>query len=177
MFFHHARAFRFVRVLPVLALAACNAAPTGAAQQARAAQPAANLAAADPAGVRAVIEQNNATLIDAFVRGDAPAAAALFADDAVLMLPGMDAINGRAAIRQALAGAFSAVRYRSIVARIDEVQFFGDYALERGTTVMTYEVGGQTIVDRGKYLVAWTREPGGTWKIHRDVSNTSGPGQ
>jgi uncharacterized protein (TIGR02246 family) len=173
----HTPVFRIARALPLVVLAACGSAPTGAAEQTPAATTSAAFDVADPAGVRAAIEQNNARLIDAFVAGDAAAAAALFAEDAVLMLPGLDGIEGRAAIEQALAGAFSAVRYRSIVANIDEVQRFGDYALERGTTVMTYTVGGQTVTDRGKYMVAWTRGPGGTWLIHRDVSNTSGPGQ
>lgn len=166
---------RFARVLPILAIAACTSAPTDAAEQTAAgAAPSASQAVA-PAGVRAAIESNNARLIDAFVAGDARRAAALFAPDAVLLLPGMDALEGRAAIEQALAGAFTAVRYRSIQAQIAEVQFFGDYALERGTTVMTYEAGGQTFSDRGKYIVTWTRGPGGTWLIHRDVSNVSGP--
>ena len=42
---------------------------------------------------------------------------------------------------------------------------------------MSHEAGGQTFTDRGKYLVAWQRQPGGEWKIHRDVSNVSGPGR
>jgi uncharacterized protein (TIGR02246 family) len=171
------RPIRLVRALPFVALAACTSAPTGAAEpNAASAVPAAAQSVA-PAGVRAAIEANNARLIAAFVAGDAAASAALFAEDAVLLLPGTDAIEGRAAIQQALAGAFSAVKYHSIVAHIDEVQFFGDYALERGTTVMTYTAGGQTMVDRGKYMVAWTRGPDGTWLIHRDVSNVTGPGQ
>lgn len=171
----HIHIVRFARALPFVALAACSSAPTTTAVQGEGAPPSASQAVA-PASVRDAIERNNALLIDAFVAGDAAAAAALFAEDAVLLLPGMDGIQGRAAIRQALAGAFSVVRYQSVVAHIDEVQFFGDYALERGTTVMTYTAGGQTVADRGKYMVAWTRGPGGTWLIHRDVSNTSGPG-
>ena len=171
---HPFRITRFVRAIPFVALAACGAAPTGAAEPdaAAVAAPSASRAVA-PAGVRAAIEQNNARLIAAFVAGDAAGAAALFAPDAALLLPGVPTLNGRAEIRQALAGAFTAVRYESIVAHIDEVQYFGDYALERGTTVMTYVVGGQTKVDQGKYMVAWTRGPGGTWLIHRDVSNVS----
>jgi uncharacterized protein (TIGR02246 family) len=171
----HIRIVRFARALPFVALAACSSAPTSSAvQAAEGTAPSASQALA-PASVRDAIERNNALLIDAFVAGDAAGAAALFAEDAVLMLPGMDAIQSRAALEQALAGAFGVVRYQSVVAHIDEVQFFGDYALERGTTVMTYTAGGQTVTDRGKYIVAWTRGPGGTWLIHRDVSNTSGP--
>jgi ketosteroid isomerase-like protein len=46
-----------------------------------------------------------------------------------------------------------------------------------GTTVMTYEAGGRTVTDNGKYLVGWQRQPSGEWKIHRDVSNSSGAAQ
>lgn len=136
------RIVRFARALPFVALAACSSAPTTSAVQAEDTPPSASQAVA-PASVRDAIERNNALLIDAFVAGDAAAAAALFAEDAVLLLPGMDGIQGRAAIQQALTGAFGVVRYRSVVAHIDEVQFFGDYALERGTTVMTYTAGGR----------------------------------
>ncbi|HEX6041152.1 nuclear transport factor 2 family protein, partial [Longimicrobium sp.] len=144
------RTLRFVRAIPFVILAACGAAPTGAAEQTTAAAAPSASQAVAPAGVRAAIERNNETLIAAFVAGDAAGAAALFAEDAVLLLPGVPALNGRAEIEQALAGAFTAVKYQSIVARIDEVQYFGDYALERGTTVMTYTIGGQTKVDHGK---------------------------
>jgi uncharacterized protein (TIGR02246 family) len=168
---------RWGRVLPFVLLAACDTAPTESSRAADGAASFTAAPAADPAGTRQVIEQNNARLIETFIAGDAAAAAALFADDAVLMLNGVPQITGRAAIEQALAGFFGAVRYRSIVANVQEVQFFGDYALEMGTTVMTYDAGGQTVTDNGKYLVAWQRQPSGEWKIHRDVSNSSGAAQ
>ncbi|HEX5870339.1 MAG TPA: nuclear transport factor 2 family protein [Longimicrobium sp.] len=170
-------AVRWGRMLPFVVLAACGTAPTGSSRAAEAGASLIAAPAADPAGIRQVIDRNNARLIQTFVAGDAAAAAELFADDAVLMLNGVPQIRGKAAIEQALAGFFTAVKYRGIVANVQEVQFFGDYALEMGTTVMTYDVGGQTVTDHGKYLVAWQRQPGGEWKIHRDVSNVSGAAQ
>ena len=164
---------RWDRMLPLLVLAACNTAPTETSHAADAPASRSASAAADPAHIRQAIEQNNARLIAAFVAGDAAGAAALFADDAVLMLPGVPQLSGRATIEQALAGAFSAVDYHGVEANVQEVQFFGGYALETGTSRFTYEVGGQTYVDQGKYVVAWKREPGGEWKIHRDVSNVT----
>ena len=163
---------RWGRVLPFVVLAACDTAPTESSRAASAPAPL-SVEAADPAHIRRVIDQNNARLIDAFIAGDASAAAALFTDDAVLMLNGAPQLTGRAAIEQALIPFFAAVKYRSVVANVQEVQFFGDYALEMGTTVMTYEAGGRTVVDHGKYLVGWKRQPGGEWKIHRDVSNVT----
>jgi uncharacterized protein (TIGR02246 family) len=163
---------RWGRMLPLVAIAACGTAPTDASRVADA--PASlTAAAADPAQIRQVIEQNNARLIATFVAGDAAAAAAMFDEDAVLMLPGIPMLTGKAAIEPALAGAFAVVKYRSVTAHIHDVQFFGDYALETGTSQFTYEVDGQTIVDQGKYVVGWKRQPGGEWKIHRDVSNVT----
>jgi hypothetical protein len=110
-------AARWGRVLPLIVLAACGTAPTESSRAADAAASITTASAADPAGIRQVIEQNNARLIETFIAGDAAGAAALFTDDAVLMLNGMPQITGKAAIEQTLAGFFGAVRYRSIVAR------------------------------------------------------------
>lgn len=166
-------AARWGRMLPLVAIAACGTAPTESSRAADAPAALTAAAAADPAQIRQVIEQNNARLIESFIAGDAAAAAAMFDDDAVLLLPGVPMITGRAAIEQALAGAFQVVKYRSVAANIHDVEFFGDYALETGTSQFTYEVGGQTIVDQGKYVVGWKRQPSGEWKIHRDVSNVT----
>lgn len=172
----HRRSLRLALLLPALALAACDADPAGAAPAADRAPRAASTAASDdPAGVRRAIEANNARLIRTFLDGDAAAAASLFADDAVLLLPGMPMLAGRAAIQQGLAGIFGADRYTEVVAQVHEVQVFGDYALEMGTSRFTYQAGGQTFSEPGKYIVAWKRQPGGTWLIHRDISNGSGP--
>lgn len=163
---------RWGRVLPFVVLAACGTAPTESSRVADAA-PLATAAAADPAHIRQVIDQKNAQLIQAFIAGDAAGVAGMFTSDGVLMLNGMPQITGRAAIEQTLVGVFGAVKYHSVVANVQEVQLFGDYALEMGTTVFTYEAGGRTVVDQGKYVVGWKREPGGDWKIHRDISNVT----
>jgi ketosteroid isomerase-like protein len=31
------------------------------------------------------------------------------------------------------------------------------------------------MTDRGKYMVVWRRGPDGTWKLYRDMFNTSMP--
>lgn len=174
----HRRSIRWTLLVPTLALFACESAPTAAAPAADAAPRASSVAANDdPAGVRRAIEANNARLIRTFLDGDAAAAASLFTEDAMLLFPGMEMLTGRAAIQQAFAGIFGVVRYTEVVANVHEVQVFGDYALEVGTSRFTYQAGGQTFVERGKYMVAWKRQPAGNWLIHRDVSNGSGAGQ
>lgn len=167
---------RLTRILPLLALAACNAAPTDADGASAGIRATATIAADnEPAAVRRAVDAGNEGLVRAMVAGDAAAAASFFADDAVLLLPGFPPLDGRAEIEAGFAAAFQSVRYVEILVDSREVQVFGSYALEMGTTRMTYEVGGQRFTDDGKYLVAWTREPGGAWKIHRDASNATGP--
>lgn len=40
---------------------------------------------------------------------------------------------------------------------------------------MTYEAGGETYREMGKYLAAWKRLPGGEWKIHRASAEMQEP--
>lgn len=174
----HRRTLRLSLLLvPVLALFACDAGPTAGAPADPAPRASSAAANDDPAGVRRAIEGNNARLIRTFLDGDAAAAASLFAEDAMLLFPGMEMLVGRPAIQQGFAGIFGAVRYIEVVADIREVQVFGDYAVEVGTSRFTYQVAGQTVTERGKYLVTWKRQPAGNWLIHRDVSNGSPPVQ
>jgi ketosteroid isomerase-like protein len=171
----HRNLVRCAPLAALLVLAACESTPVSSASRAPAAQPARNAAESpDPGRVREYIEAANARLIQHFVAGDAAGAASMFTDDAILMLAGAPAATGTAEIERLFAGTFAVVRFRSVQAEILEVTVAGDMAYEVGKTVMTYEAGGQTYREMGKYLVAWKRLPGGEWKIHRDVSNSSG---
>lgn len=162
----------FTLLAAVLGTAACEKTPSAPARP-EGAPAARHAAAADPGHAAAYIQQANADLVRHFLAGDADAAAQAFTDDAVVMLAGMPAVTGRDAIRQMLAGMFQAVDFTDVQVRTLEVTVHGDMAYEMGTTVMTYDVGGTTVVEPGKYLVGWKRQPTGEWKVHRDISNPS----
>lgn len=53
-----------------------------------------------------------------------------------------------------------------------ETEQLGESALEVGKYHM-WDANGQ-LLDQGKYIVFWKRQRG-TWKLHRDIWNTSQP--
>jgi len=112
----------------------------------------------------------------AFNAGDAQAVAALFADDAVLMASQQADEVGRAEILKSYAEQFSAytIQLRGVAV---ETQLFGDYGFSRGTYEFTLlpKAGGDPIVDDGRFLTVLQRQPDGSWKAIREMSNSSKP--
>ena len=126
------------------------------------------------AAVRRAIEESHAAYSEAVSRGDAAALAATFAEDAIVLAPNAEAVAGRASIRAAIAAMLppAGAEYRLT---LDEVAVFGEVALDRGRYVLTMQVGDQVVVDRGKYMALWRRQPDGSWLVFRDMTNSSLP--
>lgn len=98
--------------------------------------------------------------------------AALYTEDALIMMPGMAAVVGRAG------AVVFAERIRSrlparLVLVTREVEGAGDAAWERGTSEWVMPDG--QVTDSGKYIVIWKRTEEG-WKLHRDIMNADAPG-
>ena len=109
----------------------------------------------------------------AYNANDAAAAAAYFADDAILMFPNQEAIEGKQAIQAALEDFF-----KQNAARIThtplETEVAGDWAYERGNITETVTPKSGKAIERSlKYLVILKRQPDGSWKIHRDMDNSN----
>ena len=102
---------------------------------------------------------------------DFDAAAALFAEDAVLMLPGQPMIGGSAAIRGALSATF-APGSPAVEVRVSHVETArsGDLAFAYGTGV-THAASPL----RSKWLAVF-RKLDGDWKIAADTFNEDGGG-
>ncbi len=127
--------------------------------------------AADEAAVRAI----NPTWFKAYNAGDADAVAALYADDAVLSIPGAPPARGRAAIREAFvkdiaAAAAAGGTYGQSPG--SDVAISGDLAYEWNTFTVTDKAGAT--VDKGKYLTVYARK-NGKWAIVRDMWNSDAP--
>ena len=107
------------------------------------------------------------------VRNDS-AAAALYAEDGVLMPPNQPAVEGRAAIRAWLT-AFPPMSDFSLT--VIEIKGRGDLAYERGTYALTIAASGKTpaVSDHGKYLVIRRRQADGSWPITVDTFNSDVP--
>jgi uncharacterized protein (TIGR02246 family) len=141
---------------------------------------AALFAAADPAAedVRRTIQRRLDAFGAALVKGDAAAAAEVFAPDALYLPAGAANLIGRPAIERHYAARFEAVEI--IEARLvsDEVVVAGEWAFERGTNEVVSRKRSAAPAprqrSRGKYLTLWRRTGAGEWQILWDMP---GPGQ
>jgi uncharacterized protein (TIGR02246 family) len=155
------------RLLPALAL-------LGALACKRAEAP----PALDPISVRRAIEFLNTRQSSALLKGDSTLAAANYAADAIVMLPGLPAVRGAGAITSLFGGMLAGATVSQMALDTREVVVSGDFAVEDGRYRQTITPkGGQAVTDSGKHVVVWRHEPDGSWKIIRDILNTDIPGK
>ena len=127
--------------------------------------------AADLAALNALRSQFAAALNSS----DAAAAAACYADDAVLMLPNQAAIEGRQGIQGWLEASFKEGSAKIAHTPL-ETQVAGDWAYERGNLAVTVTPkSGKPMEESVKYIVIVKRQPDGSWKVYRDISNSNNP--
>ncbi len=108
--------------------------------------------------------------ISAFNAGNADAVAAMYTDDAVLLVPNSPIARGNAAIRDAYRGAFGS-SHPTLNFAPDRIVQSGDVAYEYGH----YTMGMGSMNDQGNYITVWRRQPNGDWKIAEDSVNSSMP--
>lgn len=128
-------------------------------------------AAQQGGGARAEIEKAVAAFVTAYNSGDAAAIAKMYSADAQLFPPNSDVVRGAEGIEKLWKGAMTA-GVKSVKLVVVEVEAHGNSAHEIGTYSMIAADGRE--VDRGKYIVIWKKE-GNTWKLHRDIWNSSVP--
>ncbi len=121
--------------------------------------------------VREAIDEGNEAFMAAFAAHDAAALAAFYTEDAKLMPPNSDILEGRAAI-QAFWQAVFDMGIDSALLQIVEVDALGNTAVEV-SHFWLYTADGQ-VADYGKYMIEWKRVRG-QWFLHRDIWNTSQP--
>jgi uncharacterized protein (TIGR02246 family) len=101
-----------------------------------------------------------------------------YADDAVLIVPGMPASNGKSAIHNSLKAmvADPALSVKFQPSRV-EVAKSGDVAYTVGTYTITFTdpQTRQVIHDRGNYVTTYRKQPDGTWKAVADISTSEVP--
>jgi uncharacterized protein (TIGR02246 family) len=153
-----------------LAIVACFLLCACAAQQAS--------TAAAPRGtgaVRAEIEQAAVRFSEAFNRGDVAALAVMYDTGAVVLAPNAPPMRGRQNIEAFWAGARQQ-GFKTVSLVVNSVEVIGNHAIELGSYTLVIQPPGQgEMTDRGKYMVLWRRQPDGSWKLYRDVFNTSMP--
>lgn len=120
------------------------------------------------------IRKASSELVDALARGDAAAAAALYADDGKLLTPAAELIAGRREI-EAYWRAGIAVGLTQVELTAAELQLGSGIAIEIGRYVLGLHRDGDAAADRGKYLVLHRRQADGAWRRAVDVFNPDAP--
>jgi len=96
-----------------------------------------------------------------------------WADDAVVMLPGQDAIKGKQAIREMVEGTKNIPGFKISWEPISAVvSKSGDmaYLIEENQVSFT-DTTGKTIIEHNKSLTVWRKEADGSWKNVVDMYN------
>ncbi len=133
--------------------------------------PSAALGQAD-SGAEAAIKEGAIAWQTGWNSGDGAALAEMYVADAIVMPPGGDALEGREAIQAGLQAAIDQAGGSQLAIKPGEVMASGDLAIEVGTFVETAADGSHA--DHGKYVAVW-KNVDGSWKIVRDIWNSSMP--
>lgn len=117
------------------------------------------------------IASANGRFMAAFRQGDVAAIASLYTTAGQLLPPHSDVVAGADGIRTFWQGALNLGLKEAVLETVD-IDVSGETAIEVGRYQLRGE--GGAVADNGKYLVVWKKERG-TWKLHRDMWNTSQP--
>lgn len=112
------------------------------------------------------VQQREDRWVAALSRGDVPSLAAMYEDDAWLVLPGAPPAKGRPAIAdtlRTLAHGMKAMKLQSS----SVVPLGPNTIVEDG--VATLRIGSDQTVQTSNYQVVWRRTRAGGWKILRDM--------
>jgi uncharacterized protein (TIGR02246 family) len=127
-------------------------------------------AAQHPPNAEAAIRAGTEAWSAAWNAGDAAALTALYAEDAVVMAQGAEPASGSAAIRKHYEAALAATPGAQNMSKTLEVMAAEDWAVEIGSFVANAADGSH--LDHGRYTAVW-KKVDGTWKLYRDMWNSS----
>jgi uncharacterized protein (TIGR02246 family) len=131
--------------------------------------------AQDVAADKAKMEADATSWFTFLDKGDAEGMASLYAEDALLMPPGVAAMTGRAAIRNFLAGEVAGMKSAGLAIKNGTVTG-ADVSGDTGWITGNYTVvdGSGAVVDSGNYMSVHKRT-NGQWLYIRDTWNSDRP--
>ncbi len=100
-----------------------------------------------------------------------------YADEASMYPPHAPIVNGKEAIRAFWSQGFLnpgfALDWQATQVQVSRA---GDLAYSRGTyDLRENDAKGRPIIERGKYVVVWKKQPDGAWKAVADIWNADQP--
>jgi len=118
--------------------------------------------------------QMNRDFASALNAKDAKAAAALYAEDAVLIPPGEPLVRGREAIEEYWRGAIESGGVRDVSVETMDALSSGSLGYETGSFVLTANgPDGEAVIDKGRYIELLRRQPDGRWLSTHGIWNAS----
>jgi len=124
------------------------------------------------------IKDDEAQWNQQYAAKDVDKAVAHYADNAILMAPGMPVSSGKDAIRKTIAGMLTdpALSLKFQASRV-EVAKSGDIAYTQGsyTMTMTDPNTKQVVNDHGSYVTTYAKQPDGSWKAVADIATSEMP--
>jgi uncharacterized protein (TIGR02246 family) len=121
--------------------------------------------------LKSTIAAGDARWAAAFASQDASAVAATYTADGQILAEGSEPVTGTAAIAQFIQAVMGA-GVATVELTTLEVVGHGRHASDVGRYVMKDKAGKE--IDHGKFMEVWRLEKG-TWKLHRDMFNSSVP--
>jgi len=120
------------------------------------------------------VEQGEQRWLKAFNGGDASGVAQIYRQDARLMPPNSDIVEGRSGIEGFVKEFVTTGAQLSF--ELLEVRETPDLCASIGLYEMTIPVpGGEPQKDRGKFIELWASQSDGSWLIAEDIFNSSLP--
>jgi uncharacterized protein (TIGR02246 family) len=123
------------------------------------------------------IDRTRNAYVAAWLAADAARVADLYTENAVILYPNQPAIQGKPAILAYFKAFFGEFGQNEFQLTSSEIEVVGSWAFDRGSVRWkgTPSAGGKPVEDIGKYLVVLQQQPGGEWKVARDMDNSDRP--
>ena len=119
--------------------------------------------------IREAIREANRKLQDAFQQRNARAISALYTEDAMLLPPGSEPIEGAGCVAEFWEAVLQ-IGAKGFQIEPLEIDPQGATAIDLGRYTLHDDAG--ELFDRGQYIVIWKLIQG-EWRIHRDIWNSS----
>ena len=126
----------------------------------------------DSAAAKKAIANGNDILSNSLAKADIQSIANLYTEDAVLLPPNSEMLEGRDSIKT----FWESVTHMGLVnihLTTTDITGAGNIAIETGNYKLEiYPEGKEAIYDHGKFLVVWQEQNDNSWKIIRDMWNS-----
>lgn len=121
--------------------------------------------------VSSEIQKENDQISAAILNGSFNELSNRYTEDGIIIPPNAEPMIGREAI-SVMWKAIQNMGVTNMQFKTLSAELHGNVAIEHG--LYKLYVGQNILIDHGKYIVIWEKE-GGTWKIKKDIWNTSMP--